>query len=86
MTNLTGAPKLGWTSYYVERYGKRDPINIIGGSQIYDIDILQYDCVYTVLLHGTIDPDVLNILSENYDVDSDFIDIGVTVYNRKVSS
>lgn len=80
LTDLAGSSRLGWTSYYVERYGKRDPINIVGGK---NIDILQYDRVYTVLLHGTIDPDIMDILSENYYIDSEFNDVGITVYNRK---
>lgn len=74
----------GWIRYYVERYGRRDPLSIIPQYNLTAEDVLSYNRVYLFQDHlYAVDPWLQTTLDENYRLETERPDIQMKVYTRE---
>lgn len=80
---LTTTAAEEWSKYYIERKGRRDPLNIIGSREFSKDDINQYNRIYLNYNHTEISSDLQRILDEYYILDQNDSNVNVSVYVRK---
>lgn len=73
----------GWSEYYVERQGRRDPLNIVSKYEVTADELMQNKYIYLQYIHNDALLWIKDFLSENYKLVTDKTDVKVKVYVRK---
>lgn len=74
----------GWIRYYIERYGRRDPLDIVVQWNLTSEEVLSYDRVYLFQDHlYAADPWLQSTLNENYRLETDIPELQIKVYVRE---
>lgn len=71
---------LGWDEYYIQRQGRRDPVNVVAQQDIGE-NLLDYDCIYIVTINDQPVARIRGVLEQYYTQTqkNNFI----TVYQRR---
>ena len=79
--NAAPPSTVAWKEYYIEREGRRDPLNVT--DQIPLEEMLSYNTVFVSTNHGIIRQDLQEALDNDYYVISENATAQVKVYEKK---
>ena len=74
----------GWIRYYIERYGRRDPLRIVVQRNLTSEEVLSYNRVYLFQdhLYG-VDQWFQSTLDNNYRLEADIPELQIKMFVRK---
>lgn len=83
VTSAGGWEKDQWQNHYISRFGRRDPLHLLGQYELTKEQLLSYNKVYLYRQVYDIDTWLQSALDENYNLEMDIPDIQIRVYTRK---